>query len=112
MPDHVRGRLYSGPPTRPSAGNPRPGPAPRITVEPTHAGDQHVHLWTWDHDTGEHAGVLLNSEQTEQLGIDLQIRASYMRGVKPPPGPEPDRTPGPDDVPLIPDNEQETPHEQ
>lgn len=104
MADHIRGRVYLGrtnDATRPAT------PAPQLTVEETRPGARHVQLWTWDAEHGEHHAVLLDAEKTEQLGIDLQIRASYLRGVRPPAGPEPDPSPGPDDVPLIPE---ETPH--
>ncbi|GAA4845674.1 hypothetical protein GCM10023201_41310 [Actinomycetospora corticicola] len=87
MRDHVRAQQYRD--HRLVAG------FQRLEVAETRPGDSGVQLALGD------SLVVLDAETVERLGIDLQIRASYLRGIRPPPGPEPDRAPGPDDVPLI-----------
>ena len=81
------------------------GVRPVLQVGEVRAGQSHTRLTAWHGPRS--VAVDLDAEQLEQLGIDLQIRASYMRSVRPPAGPEPDpAAPGPDDVPLIPDSQE------
>ena len=85
MRDRVRKQTYRG-------------RTAELTVTETNPGDIVVSIATSRGDF-----VNLDAETAERLGIDLQIRASYLRGVRPPPVVENDRAPGAGDVPLIED---------
>lgn len=103
MADRIREHRYQGAaPPWAQALVPQSEPTARLIVDETRAGDRHLRLTTWDADNTGGVAIYLDAEQAERLGIDLQIRASYMRGVRPPTGPEPDPVdPGPCDVPLL-----------